>query len=536
MKKIKYLSIGLFTLTLLVSCSKDSLEPTQYNSIDPASLKTYDDIRLVADGMYKLMRSTAYYGRDYIIFDEVRSDNTFSSGNSGRFVTPGAMNMTDNDAYAGDTFSDIYTPIASANIVINSNVTGDTDAIMHTKGEAYAVRALCHFDLLKLFGQQYVDGQGGLNSLGIAYITEYKGTNVFPTRNTVAEVKTKIYADIDAAIANLMPSLNDPDNIRITSYAAHALKSRIALYFKDWQIAKDEAQIVIDSNYYTMATAANYVSSFTVSSAVNNKVFTLKSLSNDNNSIDGLANIYRGNTYGDINVLQDLRDVFGGFGTGTLAGGVFTDVTHSSGNFAVGQTITGTGIPANTTITGLLTGTGANSGGTYTVSTVVNVSSTAVTGLSSDVRGSTAMIKVVSGKLRNVGKYPTPSPYNDNPIIMRYEEVVLNYAEALFRMNASDPAALTALNSIVTNRAPVASPIPPYTSVTEDNILLERRKELCFEGFRFTDLARTGRNIPLVSPIQQTHGGVTYGSFRYAFPIPVKELNANFNTIQNIGY
>jgi hypothetical protein len=66
--------------------------------------------------------------------------------------------------------------------------------------------------------------------------------------------------------------------------------------------------------------------------------------------------------------------------------------------------------------------------------------------------------------------------------------------------------------------------------------MLERRKELCFEGFRFDDLARTQSDIPLVNEFQQTHGGPTYGNYKYAFPIPLVELNANSGMVQNFGY
>ena len=52
-------------------------------------------------------------------------------------------------------------------------------------------------------------------------------------------------------------------------------------------------------------------------------------------------------------------------GTGTISGTTFTDVTHISGNFAVGQTLTGVGVAAGTKIVALLTGTGANNGPIY---------------------------------------------------------------------------------------------------------------------------------------------------------------------------
>ena len=53
---------------------------------------------------------------------------------------------------------------------------------------------------------------------------------------------------------------------------------------------------------------------------------------------------------------------------------------------------------------------------------------------------------------------------------------------------------------------------------------------------RFHDLARTGRNIPEVDPFKQTHGGPAYGDYKYAFPIPLVEMDANANMVQNAGY
>lgn len=463
MKKLKYFGLVVITTLSLGSCSDERLEPTLDNEVlTENAVKTVDDIRLITDGMYKRMRATAYYGRDVIIFDEVRSDNTFSSGSSGRFVTVGAMSLTNNDAYATDTYLAIYQAIANANIVANSDVTGDLATINHIKGEALAARALAHFDLLKIFGQQHVAGQGGLNALGVSYIDKYKDlSNLMVPRSTVAVVKSRIYADFDAALALMDPSLNDSEKIRLTTHAVNALKSRVAIYFGDWAIAKSACEAVINSGSFSIVTSTNYASSFGLAGTAPNRIFELKSLSNDSNGINGLANIYRGTSYGDINVLQDLKNIFD----------------------------------------------------------------------SNDVRGKTTMINTVSGKLRNVGKYPTGGTFHDNIKIIRYEEVVLNYAEALFRLNASDPLALTTLNSIPNNRAAVT-----YSSVTEDNILLERRKELCFEGFRFSDLARTGKNIPLVSNLQQTHGGVTYGNYKYAFPIPIRAVRSNTSLIQNSGY
>ena len=125
----------------------------------------------------------------------------------------------------------------------------------------------------------------------------------------------------------------------------------------------------------------------------------------------------------------------------------------------------------------------------------------------------------------------------DIPVI-RYEEVVLIYAESRLLGYGDSTTALTYLNQIASNRGATT-----YTSATLDNILLERRREFAGEGFRFYDLVRTGRNLPLVDDNLQTYGQgqnkdqpVLYGSYNLAFPIPLGELRANPNMRQNYNY
>ena len=462
MKKTIY---TLFTITLLAgilaSCSKDSLEPTlaQSKAVE-GSINTVDDVRGLLLGAYDRMTNGSYYGRDYIILGEVRGDNCFSNGNSGRFVRDAKMDYLE-DASPG-VWNAIYPVIASANIIIAlEDIEGDQALLNHYKGQAYAIRAMAHFDLLRYYGQQHVGG-----TLGVPYITVYKGDDFTPVRNTLAENEASIMADIDQGIALMNTAQDESTKDILTHWGGLALKSRFALYFENWTDARDAAQAVIGSGQYSIVPAAGFVA-FWQSDGGINSIFELAYSGTDNNNINGLQQIYRGSSYGDVEGLQDLYDCF--------------DV--------------------------------------------------------GDVRASAAMIgpdpdpDLVSPKpYVNLGKYPAYD-YSDNIPLIRYEEVILNYAEALWRINPADGNALTQLNLITSNRNALA-----YASVTEDNILLERRRELCFEGFRFHDLARTGRDIPNVSPLQQTHEGPAYGSYKYAFPIPLVEMNANANMEQNPGY
>lgn len=135
MKKIviSILSVVVFTSTI-VSCSSDSLEPSLEQSRDfnlnPPS--TVSDLQLLANGMYKRMVAVAYYGRDYIIFNEARTDNAYSTGASNRFLNVSQAAVTASAAFPTDTWTQIYRVIANANLIINSNVTVGSAATLNS--------------------------------------------------------------------------------------------------------------------------------------------------------------------------------------------------------------------------------------------------------------------------------------------------------------------------------------------------------------------------------------------------------------------
>lgn len=73
------------------------------------------------------------------------------------------------------------------------------------------------------------------------------------------------------------------------------------------------------------------------------------------------------------------------------------------------------------------------------------------------------------------------------------------------------------------------------TSVTIDDVLLERELELGMEGFLIHDIKRTKRSI-----LTETPDGdpllLTYDADKLVFPIPLKETDANKKITQNPGY
>ncbi|MFO7828572.1 MAG: RagB/SusD family nutrient uptake outer membrane protein [Bacteroidales bacterium] len=464
MKKFIYLIFTVALIGSFTSCTEDDLDPTlaQAKSVE-TSINTQEDLEGLLRGAFNRMTSSTYYGRDVIIFGEVRSDNCYANGNSGRFLTAAAMDLGSDQAYPTDTWTQIYATIAIANILIeneNAEIEGEQDEINHVIGQAYAVRALAHFDLLRIYGQQHVTG--GDQTLGIPYVKEFKGDDLSPARNSVAEVESFIYDDLTKAKSLMSESLNGSKEF-VTTYAVSALESRFALYFGDWGRVIDAAEDVIGGPF-SIVPASDYAASFYLDEPVNS-IFELAFSSTDNANINGLSQIYRGAAYGDVRALDDLLTIFD----------------------------------------------------------------------AGDVRAAADMIGYdpdAPSYLTNLGKFPSPD-YSDNVQIIRYEEVLLNYAEALWRAGQTGVtgSALATLNLIPAERGALA-----YGAINEDNILQERRRELCFEGFRFDDLARTGRDIPLVDATSQAHEGPAYGTYNYAFPIPKAEMNANANMVQNFNY
>lgn len=461
MKKIlKYtFTLGLITI-VFNSCGTQDLEPTlaQSKAVE-TSINNVGNLYSIVKGMHSQLTGSGYYGQEMIVTNEVRSDNCFSNGNSGRYSTQAEYDYNDN---SGFVWNDAYAVIANANIVIAADLNtldGDSDYGTHLQGEAYAIRALAHYDLLRTYGQQHTSG----GNLGVPYVTTFKGEDLFPSRNTVDEVKNSIYNDLETAYS-MMDNAYD-DKILISKLAAKALESRVAIYFGDWTRARDAAKLVIDSNKYPIAPAANFVSNFAGKEAANS-IFELQFTVTDNPGINGLAYIYRypGDSpagYGDVEVVSSVIDLFE----------------------------------------------------------------------ASDVRLNILGYQDGGTRLRNMKKYPDTTNGADNVPLIRIEEVVLNYAEALFEIDNASSEALIQLNRIPSNRGASL-----YTSVTKDNIMLERRKELMFEGFRFDDLMRTGKSIQVLGSIQQTITTLTYPNNLFAWPIPRTEMDANSNMVQNTGY
>ena len=132
-----------------------------------------------------------------------------------------------------------------------------------------------------------------------------------------------------------------------------------------------------------------------------------------------------------------------------------------------------------------------------------------------------------SGTTTYLMKYSKFSPFLDYIPVIRYSEVLLNYAEALARKATPDLALATELLTAVRKRSDAtyefaAADIATPEALTS-TILVERRIEFLGEGLRSNDLLR---NL-LTIPAKGTAPAITPSQPEYIFPIPNAEISAN---------
>ena len=123
---------------------------------------------------------------------------------------------------------------------------------------------------------------------------------------------------------------------------------------------------------------------------------------------------------------------------------------------------------------------------------------------------------------------------------LRYAEVLLLLAEAENALNGPTALAYTAINQI-RRRAYGDSNHDISNGLGQEQffeqIVLERKRELCFEGHRRDDLIRWGKLQQVIDEYNAINEfQKDFEPHEYIWPIPQQELNLNPNANQNPGY
>ena len=263
MKRI--ITILAFAL-LFVSCKDFLNQAPQTSQSDVLTMSEYTGLNKATVGAYSPLFSANWYGSDYVLDAEMRSGNgkrpAESDYTSGRFIVPYALDYNQSSTPA--LWGTAYYVISCANNVI-ANLEGKASATVEQQdlnnlhAECLFLRALAHFDLVRLYAQPYTYQPDGL---GVPIINEPQDPTNQPPRNTVKEVYDFIVADLKEAeglIADgyTRSSISDPAS-SVTKPAIQALLSRAYLYMGQWQNAADYATKVINNSKFRMWTASQY--------------------------------------------------------------------------------------------------------------------------------------------------------------------------------------------------------------------------------------------------------------------------------------
>jgi hypothetical protein len=568
---MKKLIIILINIILLAGCS-DVLE--KYPLDKPSQETFYTNAEEINRGLtacYRFLLETnaTWYP---IIFD-CMADVAFSRQNSDfKIIAKGEQD--DKNVTVSETWSRAYQGIGRCNTmlqVIQEKASILTeDQIKQYRGEALFLRAYYYARLALYFGDA---------PLVLEPVTDIAGAMQI-ARTPQDQVIAQVIADYTEA-AGLLPLryTNSADIGRATKGTANALKARAALYFGLWNVAAEAANAVILSDEYQLYPKYGDLFLPTGLWDSSNKEVILQQ------EFGGAINYYH-------NLPQSLlsRNV-AGWAYLVPSQSMMDSYLCTDGKNIAESPLFNKNAPYENRDPRLKLSfvTPSDRFGDYRFDSHIDsvtcwnyVTESVVTNNDClSINQYTAYTGYYPRKYADMS-YKDKKDQGDYPIILcRYAEVLLTYAEAKIELNQVDQSVVDALNLIRTGRDDVKMPAFTLSDLSDQHqsrlrLRNERKIELAFEGFRFTDVRRWGWaerycNRPILGrPFKGSfadwpevsfdeNGEPEYKGYQsYAphpstdyrvvenrmftknrdelWPIPEKERNLNQNLIQNQGY
>ena len=469
--------IALVVIFFLTGCEGFLVQEPVLQQTSELTLSSFQGLDNATVGAYTLLYGSSWYGGNFVLSSDMRGGNgKLKPNDAGYQFDAYTWNYTTENTE--NLWSAAYTAIARANNVINSipdfeGTEEEMDKLQKFKAECLFIRAISHFDLVRLYAQPYSYSKTGL---GVPVVLETKIAE--PPRDPIEAVYAQVVKDLKES-ESLFGEYKrtggaDPKGFA-TKEAAQALLARVYLYMEEWQNAAEYATKVINSGKFQMWTADQYV---TVSENENGAwgrdkegsevIFAIYGALG-NSGYPGQVGIpYLTNPrfHGDVCASNDLLNLY-------EAGDVRRNLFYSD--------------PEN---------------------------------------------RPVYEGFWWTNKYPskTGDGSTNNTPVLRLSEMYLIRAEALIKGAVIQGAsALDDFNMIRTNRG-----LAPKTSnILFTDISDERRRELCFEGHILFDLARRKENLVRNDYDALINKDIPFPDNRWAIPIPKSEFDGNENMVQN---
>ncbi len=477
MKKINII-LSIFIAAFLFSCSEDFLDQSPSSSQLPEEINTLKEVELLVRGTYNSLQSADYYNGSFIMKNDVRADD-MGLINGSRLDDEHDFDY-DAESFDSDMWKVLFTAIRKANscLFYLDKITVEKEEDIEKKqeliGHARALRALFHFDLARIFAQQYPLTND--TDLGIPIVEKVLGEYDFLRRNTVRETYKFIVDEFEASIPMLGTSKSDGF---LNSYGVKALLARVYLYMENNDKAYDLATDVIENGPYKLIINKEYVNSWS-STSTSESILSVINSAEDNGGGESVANISDPDSYGSFGSTESFVD--------------FMAVDVNDVRYTLLQESKDDDRPKGRVL---------------------------------KYPGIGNTLSVVEAYLKGDGPLNSATNTSSVPVI-RLSEVYLIAAEAAVKEGEKGNA-IKYLKPIVERGNPSNTVLE--ADVDLDRVLEERRKELIGEGHRFFDLIRNKRDI-----VRGTKTVLEYTDDLAVFPIPKEEMNVNDNMDQNSGY
>ena len=207
-----------------------------------------------------------YYDGEFSKYSEVAGNMCYVNQSSGSSVLD-QYNFTLNPENATTAYYIWYRineAQANANNIIQyapiveAAYPAAADKCKKILGQALLLRALCHFDLVRVYAQPY-NCTADASHLGVPVLTKTPGPNDNPARATVKSVYSQVLSDLSQA-AGLLTDEVATDRFYGSLQAVNAMFSRVYLYMEDWQNALDYAERAIANK--SLAQGADYINMY----------------------------------------------------------------------------------------------------------------------------------------------------------------------------------------------------------------------------------------------------------------------------------
>lgn len=241
---------------VLTSC-KDFLDVAPTNqAASEICISNADDAKVMLNGLYNAMTSSSFYGRNFVIYGDLKTDHVTVESNGRGYDYMYAYQHSATSGTMSGFWSTGYNTIMLCNNIIEGCAKLDDAEADEYAAQAQTIRAMFHYDLARLYGKCWNDDK---TALAVPIVNETVPAGAQLPRNTVAEVYDFVLAELDAAAPRLSKSKEDGF---MNYYGNRAIKARALMDMENYAGALQVAEEIINSGKYSLYTPDEWVDSW----------------------------------------------------------------------------------------------------------------------------------------------------------------------------------------------------------------------------------------------------------------------------------